>query len=453
MAEPQPKPRRQKSKERKRTKRLPEERNGKTNDDAASPIAKVKRGRSGSKIKLNGSSKDNKKETVSGEASSTVKTSSKTQTTPNSNNQELPSEPNLEMSGFKEKTAGPVQIALELEDIVQQKSLLLLFRDYLHEIYSGENLAFWLEAELYKNLPLKKRPLRAREIFRTFLDSENSKSRLVNVDNKDVVEAIKTNLDTGDEGLFTLAQNRIWGLLKLESYPRFLRNCEPFHFYVKCNAVPKLTKERRDELKRSNTVTNINEFLKKLKENKRKGIVFKPAAIVEAPKEKSEEDEENLYDQPDVEEILDDRELLLAFREFLYTTYANENLAFWLEAELYRQIKSKKELKSRCKEIYDKFCKPESLQAINLDWSTQNRLASDVKTFSSKTFEVAQQEIWKVLKNEWFPEFCLSQHFKDLESGDLEFKETKPTADPERRNTVFYYDELLALRTEQGLAN
>jgi hypothetical protein len=41
--------------------------------------------------------------------------------------------------------------------------------------------------------------------------------------------------------------------------------------------------------------------------------------------------EEGVVRIPEFEEIFEDRDLLLSFREFLYRRIANENLAFWIE--------------------------------------------------------------------------------------------------------------------------
>jgi len=331
--------------------------------------------------------------------------------------------------------------SVEFEEVLEDRNLLVLFREFLHSIYSAENLAFWLAAELFKTVPDKKLAERAKQIYDKFFNEKSQEA--VNIDDRKTVEELVVSLESPHRDMFLNAQNRIWGLLKFESFPRF-KTSDSFKSY-KGQKVRK-NKDKKDELKRSTTVSQIDSFIKKVRDQKRKtGVGFQPPTLL-APSSKEKElpDSENLYDQPEVEEILDDRELLLAFREFLYGTWASENLAFWLEAELYRFLENQEEIERRCKEIYDKYCKAESSQAINLDWATQTRLKDEVKTPKKTTFVSAQNEIWKVLKNEWFPEFCLSQVFKDLEEEKLQF--TKSDTTKKRGNTIFYYDKLQELR-------
>jgi hypothetical protein len=37
-----------------------------------------------------------------------------------------------------------------LKELVQNKDLVLVFRNFLHDVYNSENLAFWFEIEEYK---------------------------------------------------------------------------------------------------------------------------------------------------------------------------------------------------------------------------------------------------------------------------------------------------------------
>lgn len=333
---------------------------------------------------------------------------------------------------------------IEFEEIMVDKNYLIVFRDFLKTTFSSENLSFWVEAELFKTCPEKKLAETAQQIYDKYFKQDSN--FCVNLDDRKTLEALTTQLKKPHTAMFANAQNRIWGLLKLDSYPRF-RLSELYNNLCE-NSTPKPSKEKKEELKRSKTIGNIDIFIKRIKDQKKKtGIGFQPPKelVTQSPTLDAEESEsENLYDQPEVEEILDDEELLLAFREFLYTTYANENLAFWIETEIFRHISDHDEMVKRCSEIFEKFCKPDSPQAINLDWNTQILVKEAVKTPASLTFRRAQLEIWKVLKNEWFPEFCVSQVYKDLENEEVTFKLSDPTR--KRGNTLYYYDELQELR-------
>jgi hypothetical protein len=156
---------------------------------------------------------------------------------------------------------------------------------------------------------------------------------------------------------------------------------------------------------------------------------------------------DRLYDLPDIEEIFEDDSMFLAFREYLYRQFANENLTFWIETELYRHIDSESARKERSKEIWDKFCTPESPMPVNIDFNARKAIQNALPSSGSTIYRDAERVTWKVLKNEWFPEFCASDVFHELNEGDgVEHKRSGTTR--ERGNTIDMYHNLVQTKTK-----
>lgn len=65
----------------------------------------------------------------------------------------------------------------KMEDILKNKELVYIFREFVHEQYNSENFSFWLEVECYKRLSDANRPTRAQEMFNKYFDP-NSKDEI-----------------------------------------------------------------------------------------------------------------------------------------------------------------------------------------------------------------------------------------------------------------------------------
>jgi len=87
---------------------------------------------------------------------------------------------------------------------------------------------------------------------------------------------------------------------------------------------------------------------------------------------------------PDIDELFKDRDLFLAFREYLYQQLAHENLSFYVEAVNFETLNDEQEISLRAKQIFDKFIGPQAAQPINLEFMTVERLKKEfIKTHKS----------------------------------------------------------------------
>lgn len=333
----------------------------------------------------------------------------------------------------KEKPLNIVQI----EDILNDRNQLVNFYEYLRANYSDENLVFWLEAEIYRYLPDDQLPQRAQEIYNKFFD-ENS-DFAINIDDPDLTLDVKKRLKSPNRDIFLEAQNVIWGLLKFECFPRF-RMSPYFNGH--------LTRKQKEDLKKDDAISYLDNYLKLRQRTDREKRKEKIVELPVSPKKKSAE--ENLCPLPEFEDIFKNGDLLLCFREFLYRRIANENLAFWIEVEVYKCLEEK-EMKTRAKEIFEKYCKTDSIYAVNIDWNTQSKIRSMLEEPTREIFDDAQKQILKCLKNEWFPEFCQSDVLRAWHEKTLTFEKSNPKR--ERANTIDYWEQLSDFRKQKQTPN
>lgn len=333
----------------------------------------------------------------------------------------------------KEKPLNIVQI----EDILNDCNQLVNFYEYLRANYSDENLVFWLEAEIYRYLPDDQLPQRAQEIYNKFFD-ENS-DFAINIDDPDLTLDVKKRLKSPNRDIFLEAQNVIWGLLKFECFPRF-RMSPYFNGH--------LTRKQKEDLKKDDAISYLDNYLKLRQRTDREKRKEKIVELPVSPKKKSAE--ENLCPLPEFEDIFKNGDLLLCFREFLYRRIANENLAFWIEVEVYKCLEEK-EMKTRAKEIFEKYCKTDSIYAVNIDWNTQSKIRSMLEEPTREIFDDAQKQILKCLKNEWFPEFCQSDVLRAWHEKTLTFEKSNPKR--ERANTIDYWEQLSDFRKQKQTPN
>ncbi|XP_040898212.1 regulator of G-protein signaling 3-like isoform X2 [Toxotes jaculatrix] len=113
--------------------------------------------------------------------------------------------------------------AESLEALLANQYGLAVFRHFLRSEFSEENLDFWLAVERFKRTCLlSKMTTRAVKIYDEFISADAA--RQVNVDSS-VRESTYQSLCLGvNPTTFQLAQDKIFGLMETDSYPRFLRS-------------------------------------------------------------------------------------------------------------------------------------------------------------------------------------------------------------------------------------
>lgn len=109
-----------------------------------------------------------------------------------------------------------------LDNLLNDKNGLELFRQYLRSEYSEENLEFWIACEDYRTMHDERQLVaQAQKIFTDFVAIQAP--REINLDSK-TREATAARMSAPDRSTFEIAQKRIQALMAKDSYPRFLRS-------------------------------------------------------------------------------------------------------------------------------------------------------------------------------------------------------------------------------------
>ncbi|XP_010893379.1 regulator of G-protein signaling 5b [Esox lucius] len=116
----------------------------------------------------------------------------------------------------------PLKWKESFENLLSNQYGLCLFRAFLVSEFSEENIAFYLACEDYRTTKTSsKLPPKAKKIYEEFICSDAP--REVNLDHE--TKAItKKNMERPSHCCFNLAQEKIYGLMEKDCYPRFLKS-------------------------------------------------------------------------------------------------------------------------------------------------------------------------------------------------------------------------------------
>ncbi|TKS69073.1 Regulator of G-protein signaling 5 [Collichthys lucidus] len=106
----------------------------------------------------------------------------------------------------------------DLETLLNTKSGLQVFREFLRSEFSEENIMFWLACEDYRVSPSK---TKATNIYNQFINPDAPQE--VNLD-AETREALLSVMNSVCANTFNNAQKRIYTLMAKDSFPRFLRS-------------------------------------------------------------------------------------------------------------------------------------------------------------------------------------------------------------------------------------
>jgi len=318
---------------------------------------------------------------------------------------------------------------VKLEDVATNRNIMLNFIFYLVDHHAIENLRFWLEAQIFK---YEKDPQKCREGAQKIYDNYFGDHGVgINVEEEHLVAELESKVKRPDRTIFMLVQNGIWGLLKLECFPRFktLDGLEE-----------KVNKKKLKNASKNNKVQEVinllDQFLKLNEEFPTdENGVFRPTVLP------NDAYREHLHTTlPDIDELFKDRDLFLAFREYLYQQLAHENLSFYVEAVNFETLTDDQEIALRAKQIFEKFIGPQAVQPINLEFMTVERLKKNLSKPNNQAFKTVTEKIWKVLTNEWFPDFVVSPLYLACNDESIEY--LKSDGGRKRSDTLDQYDIL-----------
>jgi len=83
-------------------------------------------------------------------------------------------------------------------------------------------------------------------------------------------------------------------------------------------------------------------------------------------------------------ELWKDRDMMLAFREYLYQQSTSENLSFYLYSAMFSYIINEDEIESSANEIFNSYLSPSAKAQINIDYIQQKKLTEDMKKTTSQ---------------------------------------------------------------------
>jgi hypothetical protein len=109
------------------------------------------------------------------------------------------------------------------------------------------------------------------------------------------------------------------------------------------------------------------------------------------------------------------------FHKFAKRQYSNENLEFWKEASLFREIhpNSLDKLTAKANSIYKTFIREDAKQEINVSGHIRAAITELSLEFPENTmFQAAKDEIFAVMMKDLFPRFLQSQEFTLFVRGD-----------------------------------
>ncbi|KAG9262679.1 regulator of G-protein signaling 5-like [Astyanax mexicanus] len=116
-------------------------------------------------------------------------------------------------------------------------------------------------------------------------------------------------------------------------------------------------------------------------------------------------------EKTDLESLLNSKSGLQAFRWFLRSEFSEENLAFWLACQDYRNSPESK-LAEKASSIFSQFINPDAPQEVNLDGETRDALMSVMDEPELSSFNEAQQRIFSLMAKDSFPRFLRSPFFQ-----------------------------------------
>ncbi|XP_016377144.1 regulator of G-protein signaling 16-like [Sinocyclocheilus rhinocerous] len=107
-------------------------------------------------------------------------------------------------------------------------------------------------------------------------------------------------------------------------------------------------------------------------------------------------------------ELLAHKEGLCAFTTFLASEYSEENIAFYLACEDYRNTKSSSKLCAKARKIYEEFIASDAPREVNLDHEIRNITLKNMKQPTLSCFNLAQSKIYTLMEKDCYPRFLKS---------------------------------------------
>ncbi|XP_061884498.1 regulator of G-protein signaling 21-like [Entelurus aequoreus] len=118
--------------------------------------------------------------------------------------------------------------------------------------------------------------------------------------------------------------------------------------------------------------------------------------------------------QPTLENLLQDKVYLAAFRSYLQSEFSDENIDFWLACENFRATASSDNLQWKVREIYKEFIQPTACKEINVDHRIREEIKESLDKPSLTCFDEAQKHVYLLMERDSRPRFLQSSAYLRL---------------------------------------
>ncbi|MGH0188013.1 UNVERIFIED_CONTAM: hypothetical protein FKN15_027515 [Acipenser sinensis] len=115
-----------------------------------------------------------------------------------------------------------------------------------------------------------------------------------------------------------------------------------------------------------------------------------------------------------LDNLLDHRYGLAAFRAFLRSEFSEENLEFWLACEDYKKTWSSFNLQRKAKKIFNQYIKTQAPREVNLDSKTREITSQLVLNPTRSCFDQAEKRVYGLMEKDSYPRFLHSELYQEL---------------------------------------
>ncbi|KAH0623699.1 hypothetical protein JD844_006761 [Phrynosoma platyrhinos] len=138
-----------------------------------------------------------------------------------------------------------------------------------------------------------------------------------------------------------------------------------------------------------------------------------------------------------LENLLEDREGVKRFREFLKREFSEENVLFWLACEEFKKIHDKKQMQAKANEIYATFLSSKASSQVNVEG--QSRLDESIlEEPHPLMFQKLQDQIFSLMKYDSYSRFLKSDMFLKLkQTEEQEENSPDPQTVPKRASRIY----------------
>ncbi|XP_060536156.1 regulator of G-protein signaling loco [Cylas formicarius] len=118
------------------------------------------------------------------------------------------------------------------------------------------------------------------------------------------------------------------------------------------------------------------------------------------------------------EKLLEDPVGLHSFAEFLKKEFSAENIYFWTACERYARLPADSRRTAEAQRIFKQHLALGAPEAVNVDAHGRQAAEQDLVDADTNLFEVAQKQIFNLMKFDSYPRFLKSQLYKQCLAGD-----------------------------------